>query len=147
MSWARLLFSFSGRFNRARYWGLSLLLAATLIAVTVAADRLDMTPVWAAAGIVTIVVLAAGLAIGVKRLHDRDKSGWWILIFYVTPLLLDGIAEWIEGWPVGVLRLANLAISVWALIELGIRRGTRGPNRFGDDPLGERSAGAPTTAG
>jgi uncharacterized membrane protein YhaH (DUF805 family) len=69
------------------------------------------------------------------------------LIFYVTPLLLDGIAEWIEGWPVGVLRLANLAISVWALIELGIRRGTRGPNRFGDDPLGERSVGAPTTAG
>lgn len=109
----------------------------------VAAEALDMTPAWAALGVVIIVVLAAGLAVGVKRLHDRDKSGWWILLFYVTPLLLDGIAEWIEGWPVALLRLANLAISVWALIELGIRRGTLGPNRFGDDPLGERPVGAP----
>ena len=143
MSWATLLFSFSGRLSRARYWGLSLLLAAILVAGMVAAEALDMTPAWAALGVVIIVVLAAGLAVGVKRLHDRDKSGWWILLFYVTPLLLDGIAEWIEGWPVALLRLANLAISVWALIELGIRRGTLGPNRFGDNPLGERPVGAP----
>ena len=142
MSWATLLFSFSGQLSRARYWGLSLLLAAILVAGMVAAEALDMTPAWAALGVVIIVVLAAGLAVGVKRLHDRDKSGWWILLFYVTPLLLDGIAEWIEGWPVALLRLANLAISVWALIELGIRRGTLGPNRFGDDPLGERPPAA-----
>lgn len=130
----------SGRLNRAKYWGISLVLAAILIAGTVAADALDLEPVWAALGVLTIVCLAAGLAVGVKRLHDRDKSGWWILIFYVTPLLLDGTAEWIGGWLAGGLRFANLAISVWALIELGIRRGTQGPNRYGDDPLGEQPA-------
>jgi uncharacterized membrane protein YhaH (DUF805 family) len=48
-----------------------------------------------------------------KRYHDRDKSAWWILIVLI-PFI---------GW-------------LWQLIELGLLRGTEGPNRFGPDPLG-----------
>ena len=29
----------------------------------------------------------------VKRLHDRDKSGWWIVPFFVAPALLDKFAD------------------------------------------------------
>jgi|SRR5882724_5317860 len=57
-------------------------------------------------------VLIAGVIIQIKRWHDRNKSGWWILINLVPYL----------G-------------QVWAFIELGFFRGTKGPNRFGPDPL------------
>jgi uncharacterized membrane protein YhaH (DUF805 family) len=46
--------------------------------------------------------------IEIKRLHDRDKSGWWILLWFVP----------IIG-------------AIWALIEIGFVAGTPGPNRFG----------------
>ena len=30
-----------------------------------------------------IPLIVSGLAVGIKRLHDRDKSGWWLLLFYL----------------------------------------------------------------
>ncbi len=53
-------------------------------------------------------------AVSVKRWHDRDKSGWWVLVFLI-PLI-------------GVL---------WTLIANGLLRGTLGPNRFGADLTGQ----------
>ena len=55
------------------------------------------------------------LAADVKRYHDVDKSGWWVLILLVP----------VVGF-------------VWFLIECGFQRGTSGPNRFGPDPLSAR---------
>jgi len=52
------------------------------------------------------------LMFGVKRCHDRDKSGWWILLS-VVPVI---------GW-------------IWAIIELGCLKGADGPDRYGPDPL------------
>lgn len=57
-----------------------------------------------------LVTLWPMLAISAKRWHDRDKSGWWTLISLVP------------------------IIGLWMLIECGFFKGTRGPNRFGDDP-------------
>ena len=49
----------------------------------------------------------------VKRWHDRDKSGWFVLVNFIP-----------------------FIGTIWALVELGFLRGTMGPNRFGPDPLG-----------
>ena len=60
-----------------------------------------------------VIVLAAvwiGLAVGVKRYHDRGKSGWWVLIALVP--VIGGL---------------------WYLIECGFLRGTIGPNAYGPD--------------
>ena len=86
----------------------------------------------------SIIAIVSGLALGVKRLHDRDKSGWWILLFYVVPEVLNGAdarphdsrarACWWARSPRSVL-------VIWGFIELGCLRGTAGPNRFGPDPL------------
>ena len=51
------------------------------------------------------------VAICIRRIRDRNKSAWWVLICIIPYI--------------GAL---------WALIDLGLLRGTRGPNRFGPDP-------------
>jgi uncharacterized membrane protein YhaH (DUF805 family) len=68
-------------------------------------------------GLLTLIFwlasLIPGLAVAVRRLHDSDKSGWWLLIGFV-PLI---------G-----------AIVLFIFMVMG---GTHGPNRFGSDPMNE----------
>ena len=68
--------------------------------------------------IVGLAFLIPNLAVQIRRLHDIDKSGWWILIALI-PLI---------GF-------------IW-LIVLYCTEGTRGPNRFGADPKGGDTAQA-----
>jgi uncharacterized membrane protein YhaH (DUF805 family) len=72
----------------------------------------------------------------IKRLHDRDKSGWWIVAFLIAPPLLRGIADRFDEWSVVavVFSLAAMVLTVWGFVELLFLRGTSGPNRFGPDP-------------
>ena len=123
------LFSFDGRLNRAKFW---LILIATdiavfvLLAILVAVIGGSMTmgedgsmPSMGAGvigNLVALVIFVAavwiGLAVGVKRYHDRGKSGWWVLIVLVP--VIGGL---------------------WYLIECGFLRGTIGPNAYGPDPV------------
>ena len=116
MTLSQLLFTFEGRISRQAYW----LAVVVLLAAGLAASIVDWIVFGTGSGLVSMVVglvsLVAGIAVGVKRWHDRDKSGWWVLIVFV-PLI---------GW-------------LWAFIENGFLRGTEGPNRFGADPLGSFS--------
>jgi uncharacterized membrane protein YhaH (DUF805 family) len=77
--------------------------------------------------------MISGVAVGTKRLHDRDKSGWWLVLFYPVPPMLNGLGK-MTGVPL-IFGLASLAVSIWALVELGFLRGTSGPNEYGSDPL------------
>jgi uncharacterized membrane protein YhaH (DUF805 family) len=100
MNFFELLFSFRGRIGRLTWWLMGLvqmvmtLLAAAPIGVT--ADRWKTLyeagdPGAAKAGaifIATVVVAVVlfgwvGLAANVKRFHDRNKSGWWLLVAFV----------------------------------------------------------------
>ena len=76
----------------------------------------------------------SGVAVGLKRLHDRGMSGWWLLVFYLLPAVLDGIGRAVDV-PI-VFSLAGSVISIWALVVLGFLRGTAGVNQYGPDPLG-----------
>lgn len=80
----------------------------------------------------------------VKRLHDRNKSGWWIVPFYIAPPLLQRLWDLLDN-PYLALVVSALAfgLSVWCFVELFCLSGARGPNRFGPDPL----APAPVAAG
>ncbi|SHK42970.1 Uncharacterized membrane protein YhaH, DUF805 family [Bradyrhizobium lablabi] len=72
----------------------------------------------------------------IKRLHDRNKSGWWIVPFFIAPALLDRLSGWIDD-PTTAIVVSAIAfgLTVWCFVELLFLRGTRGPNRFGPDPL------------
>jgi uncharacterized membrane protein YhaH (DUF805 family) len=71
-----------------------------------------------------------GLALGAKRLHDRNKSAWWLLLFWLMPQALHAVGERMEGSGL-ILALTAYAILIWALVELGFLPGTAGPNRYG----------------
>jgi uncharacterized membrane protein YhaH (DUF805 family) len=130
-----LLFSFQGRINRAKYWAATV----TYISASIALVGLGFffrfdTIFLIAAAIVIVAMIVSGIAVGLKRLHDRDMSGWWLLVFFLLPGVLDGIGRLLAA-PL-VFSLAEAAISLWALVVLGFLRGTPGPNQYGPDPLG-----------
>jgi len=96
-----------------------------------------------------LVALWPGVAVLVKRIHDRNKSGWLALILYI-PLFIGIIvaAFAIASIAAGNIHLGNqLAIfgaivfagvgivGIWFLVEFGCLRGTIGANQYGPDPV------------
>ncbi len=72
----------------------------------------------------------------IKRLHDRNKSGWWMVPFYIAPGLYGHFKDRLPDTDaVGVLGGVAFVLCLWGFVELLCLRGTRGPNRFGPDPL------------
>ncbi len=106
---ARDLFSFDGRLGRQSYWLRGLLfwafniVAAILFAI--AGDAGSATiPLVLIASVAYIVCFFGSLATTVRRLHDRGRSGWFMLI--------------------GLIPL----VGFWVLIEVGFLSGDAGEN-------------------
>jgi uncharacterized membrane protein YhaH (DUF805 family) len=144
MSWVKLFFSFRGRVNPAGYWLVSLtwfVLAIVLYNFWPASGTLGVPiganhPVDAVSLLAAVPPLASCFAVVVKRLHDRNKSAWWLLLFYYCPPIAETLASLnaLDSAMV-FLNILSLAITLWAFVELGFLRGTFGPNRYGPDPL------------
>ena len=105
---------FSGRAGRREYWMFFLIYILIYIALAVLSGILPS----ALGTIFSILIAVFGLgllipsiAVGVRRLHDTDHSGWWMLI--------------------SLIPLAGLYLLYLLIIE-----GTPGSNRFGDSPMG-----------
>ena len=75
-------------------------------------------------GIWGLATLIPNIAVSVRRLHDRDMSGWWYLGFIVL----------------AIIPLVGLVAAI-AYLVLMFLEGTKGPNRFGPDP--KNPAGTP----
>jgi uncharacterized membrane protein YhaH (DUF805 family) len=82
---------------------------------------------------IALAMIVSGCIVGIKRLHDRNKSGWWLLLFYLLSGVLDVVG--MTGKLPLLFELGSVAISIWALVELGCLRGTAGTNEYGPDPL------------
>lgn len=87
------------------------------------------------------VLVLASLSATVRRLHDRNHSGWWLLAFGLLPLLVAAgfyvsslLAEPYSGWAFFGGFAVAMALSLWASIEIDFLPGTPGPNRFGPPP-------------
>jgi uncharacterized membrane protein YhaH (DUF805 family) len=105
-------FSFRGRVGRLQFWFTSLILFGILIVLKVVGKSTGAGPGALILLVLMLPIIWVSLAVGVKRWHDRDKSGWWTLI-----------------------NLVPIVGSIWALVENGFLKGTSGENRFGADPL------------
>jgi uncharacterized membrane protein YhaH (DUF805 family) len=136
MGIGQLLFGFNGRIRRTNYWlgsiGAGFVLGIIFVVLfflvlggaamlAQGGDQNAQAAAGAGAGIFGLIIMIAwyvlaiwiGLALQVKRWHDRDKSGVWVLI-----------------------NLIPIVGAFWSLIECGFLDGTMGPNRFGPSPKG-----------
>lgn len=104
------LLTYEGRFNRARFWAFTLAYIGLSIVVGIVDSVLGLGGILGL--LLALVAIYPSICVAIKRAHDRDKSGWWILIALIPVI--------------GV---------IWYLIEWGILKGTDGANRFGPDPL------------
>ena len=93
-----------------------------------------------------VLVKAAGmvpflwifLATSIKRLHDRDKSAWWMLPFFALPGLYDHFSDLLPGsYFALVAGLIMFVLMIWGFVELYCLRGTKWTNRYGPNPLGK----------
>ncbi|PIE26606.1 MAG: DUF805 domain-containing protein [Micrococcales bacterium] len=100
-----------GRLARAPYWTAVGPLAATMTILTVLSSRFG-APGYAVPVLAGLAVIVPSLAATVRRLHDLNRSGWWLLILLV---------------PVG---------GAAAIIVAMCLPGTFGANRYGPDPKG-----------
>jgi uncharacterized membrane protein YhaH (DUF805 family) len=141
------LFGASGRINRAKYWRSLLILgvAGTFVGVILLITAGIAAPLFIIMVVIVFIPwLMWGLAIHTERLHDRDKSAWWLVVFYGLPAVLGGLTEaaWFAGlagtvlhYVLNILSLASFVLTIWGFVEIGCLRGTAGPNKYGANPL------------
>ena len=110
-------------------------------------------------GPLSIAMLAVALAnmwinfaLTIKRLHDRDRTGWWLGVMYlviivavilgvVTLMQPEVQRESLNPAAVGAVIAASV-LMLWLFVEIGFLKGTQGPNRYGPDPLGQPQSDA-----
>ncbi len=109
MDFNHLFFSARGRISRQPYWIGSIILGAIYLLVFFAEGFFGASGL----SIVTLVLIWPSTMVGIKRCHDRGRSGWFVLL--------------------GAIPLVN----IWLAIDLGFLRGTEGENPYGDNPLAE----------
>jgi uncharacterized membrane protein YhaH (DUF805 family) len=75
-------------------------------------------------------------ATSIKRLHDRNRSGWWLVPFFLIPGLYGQFNDRLgDSIPMALCGAVIGIIYFWGYVEMCFLRGTRGPNLFGADPL------------
>ncbi len=111
--------NFSGRAARSEYWYWILFYYIGLAIAGVIDAAIGATVL---SGIFVLGTFLPALAVAVRRLHDLDRSGWWICLAFI-PLV------------------GAIILLVWFCT-----RGTVGPNRFGPDPLSPTGEFSPRPA-
>ncbi|AMG29588.1 DUF805 domain-containing protein [Grimontia hollisae] len=107
--WA--LLSFEGRMRRRDYWLYSIPVLIMVLPTFFYQGGNVMLDALALA--ISLFAIYASIALNIKRLKDRNKSPWWIVVTFLP-----------------------LVGPIFALVELGILDGTPGPNQYGSDPKG-----------
>ena len=106
--------NFSGRAIRSEFWYWTLFSAVVSVVLGLIDQRFNPGTRLGAFSFVEILVWLAlilpSLAVSVRRLHDIDRTGWWVLLNLTT--------------------IGTLVLIYWACL-----RGTVGANRFGPDPM------------
>lgn len=138
MSVLRLLFSFYGRINRAKYWlGFGIVYAIFALVMTAYFTVLPQEDLYT--GIIGTIMIAGVFSlftIAAKRLHNLDQSGWWVLS--AIGILMIGNTPKDD-----TLRGITSLLLFIAVVALGSIGGTAGANSHGPDPLAGKRGRTP----
>ena len=122
MKLAQICFSFKGRINRSTYWKYSIGAGMfLLILALISGGLIELSKLLESQGLVVLALISVlifgmcyllgiyvGLAVGTKRLHDTNRSGWLLLLQFVPVI---GI--------------------IYLLVVCGFLKGTDGDNKYG----------------
>lgn len=142
--------TFSGRAPRAEYWWfyLAYILLAVLLQILSSIHAL-----FGLLGILYLALIIPMLAVGVRRLHDINRTGWWLLAPFVpyligfaiaAPALLSSGGNVLAAQAgLGSAAIFFLIGGILAIVLLvfTVLPGTKGPNRYGPDPYEEQNLG------
>lgn len=119
MDWYNLYISvlknyvgFEGRAQRKEYWVFTLINAIIIVLLSLLGSMADILAIFYM--LYSLATLLPSIAVGVRRLHDTNRSGWWMLL--------------------SLIPIANLVLIVFLA-----QAGTDGENRFGPVPLAIQS--------
>lgn len=130
----------SGRAPRSEFWWFMLY----YVGVGIVLDFIfpPLASIWDLVHFIPLITVTA------RRLHDTDRSGWWqVMPFVAVPLLIYGSIDFLSG-PLAVAGVSDIftttfiiglvifAATYIVLIVWCATAGTKGPNRFGEDPFG-----------
>ena len=156
MDFTYLFTSLQGRINRAKWWAGEAILFLVFSVTSLIGNQTMVGRTISALSWIILYLPAYPLA--AKRFQDRDKPGETALYAYILSIIAVGLLSFgpVQGnpqtlelpfsdvevslnWNTNTLGLICfvilIGVTVWFLIELGMLRGTPGPNRFGPDPL------------
>jgi uncharacterized membrane protein YhaH (DUF805 family) len=149
MEWATLPLKkyadFTGRSRRKEYWMYVLLLIGIAVVISIIESVLGLSgmvgPYGPLSALFLLGTLVPSLAVGVRRLHDTGRSGWWLLVGYgpfllSLVLMLAGIVQF--AMILSLLALVGFVV----LLVFMVMEGARGPNQYGPDPKGTEPAAA-----
>jgi len=104
---------FTGRSRRQEYWMFFLFVLLVTIGLSIIEGifGLRIGEAGILSGLFSLAILIPAIAVGIRRLHDIDRSGWWLLI--------------------GLIPFVGAIV----MIVFMATRGTTGDNRFGSDPI------------
>jgi len=146
---------FSGRAPRAEYWWFVLAMVILFVLLTIVESIVGLNKmVFGVYGPLTTLlwlgVLVPSLSVGVRRLHDTNRSGWWLLL--MVPYAIAGVmmvrsmsaaaaTGSVPGF--GAAGLVGLVgfVCVIVLLVFYCLAGTLGDNRYGPDPYGAGAGG------
>jgi uncharacterized membrane protein YhaH (DUF805 family) len=118
--------TFEGRARRKEYWYFILFYCIALVALAIvdvlAGTYSEEAEMGLFSALFVLATLIPMIAVTVRRLHDTDRSGWWVLISFI-PLI------------------GSLVLLVFAVLD-----STPGANRFGANPKGVMAVGTPAPA-
>ncbi|MFO7891720.1 MAG: DUF805 domain-containing protein [bacterium] len=116
-SLGEILFSFSGRICRSEYWGKAfpILFSYSIIVNIIYYAEVESSGQPGISIFLSLLSLWPGIAVATKRLHDRNRSGLFLLTLLIP--------------------FVNVIFAIWIIIEVWFLKGTEGENRFGPDPL------------
>jgi uncharacterized membrane protein YhaH (DUF805 family) len=144
---------FGGRARRKEYWMFVLFNTLFSIVASVLDGVFNTTPIKFAAeassangpiaSLYSLVVLVPSVAVGVRRLHDTDRSGWWMFLpFAALPLVLVMFFDMLVG---GILAAVAALAAVITLLVFYTQDGTPGDNKYGPNPKEAPVVSAPQT--
>ena len=145
---------FSGRASRAEYWWFTLALVVAYIVISIVESIVGIDHTVGPYGFLSILLmlgtLVPSIAVGVRRLHDTNRSGWWILVAVIPYAILgfmmarSATSTDMSGQAsVGLFGIIALIGGVVLLVFM-ILAGTAGDNRYGPDPYAGGTASSAT---